>query len=158
MDEEEFEQEFTKGKKVKRRGGEESSEESDDEDVQRRSPAKKKGRKRKSNKKSKRTISDSQEDSDADTKSGPLPNRLQEEATRLHEDYLAKLESLAAEYKVDIRRVKRYLALDVTVHRKPNRYNVFLHARSVDDPPKDDGKKPSFSSIGYKLTIFRGQK
>ena len=72
-------------------------------------------------------------------KSGPLPNKLQEEAVCLHEEYLTNLESLATQYQVDLRCLKQYLALEVALHWKPNQYNVFLHTRAVNDPPKEDG-------------------
>ena len=136
MDEEEFEKELTRGNNAKHRTGEESSAESDDEDVQRKSAESQVQSHQEKQE-------ESQEGSESDSqsaKSGPLPNKLQEEAACLHDNYLVKLESLAAEYKVDVRRVKRYLALDVAVHCKPNRYNVFLHARLVDDPLKNNGK------------------
>ena len=109
MDEEEFKKELIRGNHAKHRTGEESSVESDNEDVQCKSAPKKKSRKRNPTKKSKRIVSESQEGSESDSqsaKSGPLPNKLQDEAACLHDNYLAKLESLAAEYKVDVRRVK----------------------------------------------------
>ena len=35
--------------------------------------------------------------------------------------------------------IRQYLALEVSLHRKPNLYNVFLHARAKDDPKKAGG-------------------
>ena len=72
-------------------------------------------------------------------KSGPLSNRLQEEATRVHKEYLLQLETLADEHEVDVHQVKQYLALQVAFNRRPNRYNVFLHAQSIDDPAEKNG-------------------
>ena len=85
--------------------------------------------------------SDHQSDTEAGhcNKPGPLLNELQKAATQLHTNFLHELDTLATKYQVDVCCIWQYLALEVSLHHKPNLYNVFLHARVKDDPKKEDG-------------------
>ena len=62
------------------------------------------------------------------------------------------------EYDVEVRCIKQYLALKVSLHWKPNQYNVYLHARSVDDPQKEGGKLLSILYHPNTDSNSRGQE